>query len=145
MAHRYSVISEAWLTSENRDRAIFSTFLFRSKRLRLKRLDTFEPVRIKYGKGLPPTAGILKDISRNGARITLFQAAKLPKLVEIEFQLLGLSVQAHIRWHRKHNIGVQFEKPIDMDQTPFRLRRSRTEVVASYFKSNRAGPNKSAG
>jgi hypothetical protein len=142
MAYRYSVISEARLTSKNRGRAIFSTLLFRLKRLRLERLDTFEPVGIKCGKGLPSTAGVLKDISRNGARITLFQAAKLPKLVEIEFQLLGLSVQAHIRWHRKNDIGVQFEKPIDLDQTPFRLRRSRTEIVASYFKSNRAGPKK---
>ena len=125
-----------------RGRAIFSTFPFRSKQLRLERLDAFEPVGIKCGKGLPSTAGVLKDISRYGARITLFQAAKLPKLVEIEFQLLGLGVQAHIRWHRKNDIGVQFEKPIDLDQTPFRLRRSRTEVVASYFKSSHAGSKK---
>ena len=87
-------------------------------------------------------AGVLKDISHSGARITLSQAAKLPSSIEIEFQLLGVSAQAQIRWHRKNDIGVQFEEPIDLDQMPLRLRRSRTEVVASYFKSNRAGPKK---
>ena len=141
---RYSVIGKARLASENRGCAIFITFPFRSKRLRLKRLDAFEPVGIKYGKGLPSTAGVLKDISRKGARITLFEGAELPPSGEIEFQILGLSVQAQICWHRKNDIGVRFEKPIDMDQTPFRLRRSRTEVVASYFKSSRAGPKNAA-
>jgi len=142
MVYRYLEISEARLASENRGSAIFSAFPFRLKRSRLERLDSFEPVGIKCGKGLPSAAGILKDISRNGARISLTQAAKLPSSIEIEFHLLGLSVQAHIRWRRKNDIGVQFDKPIELDQTPFRLRRSRTEVVASYFKSNRAGPKK---
>ena len=142
MAYRYSVISGARLTSENRGSAIFSTFPFRLKRSRLQRLDAFEPVEIKCGKGLPSTAGVLKDISRNGARITLFQTAELPSSIEIEFQLLGVSVQAQIRWHRKNDIGVQFEEPIDLDQLPLRLQRSRADVVASYFKSKPARPKK---
>jgi len=123
-----------------RGRAIFSTFPFRSKQLRLERLDAFEPVGIKCGKGLPSTAGVLKDISRYGARITLLQAAELPSSIEIDFQHLGLSVQAQIHWRDKNDIGVRFEKPIDLDQMPLRPRRSRFEVVSSIFKSNRAGP-----
>ncbi len=142
MAYRCSVISEARLTSENRGTGIFSTFPFRLNRSRLERLNAFEPVGIKCGKNLPSPAGVIKDISRNGARITLFHAAELPSLIEIEFQLLGISVQAHIRWRRNNDIGVQFEKPIDLERMPLQLRRSRTEVVASYFKSKRAGTKK---
>ena len=138
MPYRYPVISEARFTSENRDRAIFSAFPIRIKRSRLHRLSTFEPVGIKCGNGLPSTAGVLKDISRSGARITLFQAAELPSSVEIEFQLLDLGVKAQIRWHRKNDIGVQFEEPINLDQMPLRLSRSSADVVLSYFKSNRA-------
>ena len=138
MPYRYSVVGEARLESENRGSAIFSVFPFRLKRLRLERLDTFEPVEIKRGKGIPSTAGILKDISQNGARISLVQGTELPNLVEIEFQLLGLIVQAHIRWRRNNEIGVQFEKPIDLDQMPLRFHRSRADVVVSYFESNRA-------
>ena len=138
MPYQYSVIGGARLTSENRGNAIFSTFPFRSKRSRLERLDVFEPVGIKCGKGLPSMAGILKDISQTGARITLSQAAKLPSSIEIEFHLLGLSVQAHIRWHRKNDIGVQFENPVDLEQMPLRLCRSSADVVASYFKSTKA-------
>jgi len=89
-------------------------------------------------------AGVLKDISCSGARITLSQAAKLPSSIEIEFHLLGLSVQAHIRWRRKNDIGVQFENPVDLEQMPLRLCRSSADVVASYFKSNRAGPKNAA-
>ncbi len=139
MAYRYSVIGEARLTSENRGSDIFSTFPFGLKRSRLERLDAFEAVEIECGNGLPSTAGVLKDISQNGARITLLQAAELPRSIEIEFQHLALSVQAHIHWRRKNDIGVRFEKPIDLDPMPLRPRRSRFEVVASYFKSNRAG------
>ncbi len=128
--------------SENRGRAIFSAFPFRLKRMRLERLDAFEPVEIKCAKDLPSTAGVLKDISRNGARITLFQAAKLPSSIEINFQLLEISAQARIRWRRDNDIGVQFEEPIDLDQMPIKRHRNRVDVVASYFKSNGAGPKK---
>ncbi len=117
---------------------IFSTFPFGSKRSRLARLDVFEPVEIKCGKGQPSIAGVLKDISQEGARITLFQPAGLPDFVEIDFQLLTLSVEAHIRWRRNNDIGVRFEEPINLDQMPLRLHRSRADVVASYFKSNRS-------
>jgi len=144
MGYRYSEISEARLASENRGSAIFSAFPFRLKRSRLERLDSFEPVGIKCGKALPSIAGVVKDISRNGARITLFQAAELPSSIEIEFQLFKLSVQAQIRWHRKNDIGVQFEAPIDLDQMPLRLQRSRADVVLSYFESNRAKSKKVA-
>ncbi len=136
------LIGEARLTSENRGSEIFSVFPLRLKRSRLARLDAFEPVEIKCGKGLPSTAGILKDLSRSGARITLFQAAELPSSIEIENHLLGISVQAHIRWRRDNDIGVRFEKPIDLDQMPLKHHRSRADVVASYFKSNRAGSKK---
>jgi len=142
MPYRYSVIGEARLRDRDRGSAIFSAFPFHIKRMRLERLDAFEPVGIKCGKGLPSTAGVVKDISRNGARISLFQAAELPNSIEIEFQLLEFSVKAQIRWHCKNDIGVQFEEPIDLDQMPLRLQRSRAEVVASYFKSNPARPKK---
>ena len=125
---------------ENRGSVIFNSFSFRSKQSRLARLDVFEPVEIKCGKGQPSIAGVLKDISQEGARITLFQPAQLPNLVEIKFQLLALNVQAHIRWRHNNDIGVHFEESINLDQMPLRLHRSRTDVVASYFKSNRAGP-----
>ncbi len=140
MPYRYSVIGGARLTSETRGSEIFSAFPFRLKRSRLARLDAFEPVEIKCGKGLPSTAGILKDISRSGARITLCQAAELPSSIEIENHLLEISVQAHIHWRRDNDIGVHFDEPIDLDKMPLRLHRSRADVVASYFKSNRAGP-----
>ncbi len=119
---------------------IFSTFPFGSKRSRLARLDVFEPVEIKCGKGQPSIAGVLKDISQEGARITLFQPAGLPDFVEIDFQLLTLSVEAHIRWRCNNDIGVRFEEPINLDRMPLRLHRSRVDVVASYFKPKRAGP-----
>ena len=144
MPCRYPVICEARFTSYNRDSAIFSIFPFRIRRSRLQRLNAFEPVGIKCGIGLPSPAGVVKNISRNGAGITLFQATELPKSIEIEFQLLGLNVQAHIRWRRDNDIGVQFEEPIDLEQMPLQLRRSRADVVASYFKSNRAGPKKAS-
>ena len=107
-------MSGARLTSENRGSAIFNAFPFRLKRSRLeKRLIAFHPVGIKCGNGLLTTAGIIKDISRNGAGIWLFLAVELPNSIEIEFQLLELSVQAHIRWRCNDDIGVQFEEPID--------------------------------
>jgi len=137
-------MSKARLMSENRGGAMFKAFPFRIIRPRLQRLDTFEPVGIKCGNGFSSTAGILKDISRNGARISLIEEAELPKLVEIEFQLLGLIVQAHVRWRRKNDMGVQFEKPIDLDQMPLRLRRNRAHVVVSYFESDRAKSKKVA-
>jgi hypothetical protein len=107
-------------------------------------LNTFEPVGIKCGNGVPSVAGVLKDISRIGARISLFQAAKLSNLIEIEFQLLECSVQAQIRWHRNNDIGVQFQEPIDLNQMPLRFHRSRSDVVLSYFKPNHAKSKKVA-
>ncbi len=142
MPYRYSVVGEARSTSENRGSEILSAFPLRLKRSRLARLDAFEQVEIKCGKGLPSTAGVLKDISRSGARITLFQAAELPSSIEIEIQLLKISVQARIRWRRDNDIGVQFEEPIDLDQMPLKRRRNRADVVASYFKSDRTGSDK---
>lgn len=102
----------------------------------------FEPVGIKSGKGLPAMAGVLKDMSCSGARITLSQAAKLPSSIEIEFQLLGVSVQALVRWRRNNDIGVKFENPVDLEQMPLRLCRSSADVMLSYFNSNHAGPKK---
>ena len=142
MPYRYSVVGEARSTSENRGNMIFSAFSFRSKLKRPERLDAFEPVEIKCGKGLPSTAGVLKDISRNGARITLVQAAKLPSSIEIEIQFLAINVQAHIYWRRNNDIGVQFEEPIDLDQMPIKRHRSMADVVASYFNSDHTGPDK---
>ncbi len=124
--------------SENGGSVFFRNFPFGSKQSRLARLDVFEPVEIKCGKGQMSIAGVLKDISPEGARITLFQPAGLPDFIEVDFQLLTLSVQAHIRWRHNNDIGVRFEEPINLDQMPLRLHRSRADVVASYFKSNRS-------
>ena len=144
MAYRHPAVSETRLTSENRGSAMFRAFPFRIIQPRLQRLDTFEPVGINCGNGFSTTAGVLKDISRNGARILLAQGTKLPNLVEIEFHLLGLVVQAHIRWHRNNEIGVRFEKPIELNQMHLRFRRNRADVVLSYFESKRAKSKKVA-
>ena len=133
-------MSEARLTSKNRDSAILKAFPFRLKRSRLEeRLNAFQPVGIKCGNGLLTASGIIKDISRNGAGIWLFEAFELANSIEIEFQLLEFSVQAQIRWHRNDDIGVQFDEPIDLDQIPLQLHRSGPDVMLSYFELDRAG------
>lgn len=93
-------------------------FLRGKKTNRKPRISAFEVVEIKNGNGLPSSIGVVKNISENGARITIFEADRLPARFEMWLPSAGLGASARIRWRWKNDIGVRFRKPINLDPMP---------------------------
>ena len=79
------------------------------------RIDAFDVVDIKECDDFPSSIGVIKNISRRGARITVFNAHHLPNNFEIWFSGSGTGARAKIRWRDKNDVGVRFRKPIDPD------------------------------
>jgi hypothetical protein len=63
---------------------------------------------------------IVKDVSRNGARITLEGAISLPEMVILKIDLTGERRRARVAWQRDREAGLAFA----LEHSPVSLKRS---------------------
>ena len=98
-----------------------------------KRIPTFGVVEIHNHHGSVLERATMRDLSINGALIQLATSQRLPDTITLWFPTDRIEKKATIRWRKDMSIGVEFDDPIII---PERLehRRSRAEVVASYFR-----------
>ena len=97
------------------------------------RIPTFGVVEIHNHQGSVLERATLRDLSINGALIQMATSQQLPETITLWFPTDRIEKKATIRWRKDLSIGVEFDDPI---MIPERLehRKSRAEVVASYFR-----------
>ena len=74
----------------------------------LKAVLTFEDPKI------PPVEGLLKDLSRTGARIALPDSCLLPRQFTVFIPQKRQSLRGNLRWRQGRFVGVSFETPVDL-------------------------------
>ena len=77
-----------------------------------RRLPSFGPAEILDTDGRPVQRCMVKEISRTGANITPDDPETLPEICEIRIPHLKLNLTAHVRWHKKNRVGLEFDRPV---------------------------------
>ncbi|MBY0613523.1 MAG: hypothetical protein K2P80_15205 [Beijerinckiaceae bacterium] len=69
----------------------------------------------------------LVDISETGARLSGAILHALPPVFVLEVKSINLNEQVQLRWKLKHEIGVMFLQPINLEQMNITVARSPGE------------------
>src|SRR3954464_15783355 len=64
--------------------------------------------RARLHPGDEPTAVIVKNVSRTGAKLSLPTTMKLPDHFELDVPALGFTAQVSVRWRLEQEVGVVF-------------------------------------
>ncbi len=108
---------------------------FRRHVNRRMRRPAYEAIEIYTRPGQPPYAGILKDISANGAHLHVFDAKNLPKRFTLGIRILKTTVDCELKWRKGNRIGVEFARLVDIGPMPSRPKVDRREIIAAQFRS----------
>ena len=107
---------------------------FRKTANRRERRPAYEAVEIHISPGLPPHAGVLKDISTGGAHLHVFAAENLPRSFALGIPVLKTTVDCKVRWRKGDRLGVEFARIVDLAAMPRRPKVDRREIIAAHFR-----------
>ena len=90
------------------------------------RSKTFLKAQIRV-QNLPAIDCVVRNISRNGARIEVDDTLALPRQFELELPQRGMVLLCEFRWRRDYRVGVRFVGP----QSPRAPRNQAMEELRS--------------
>ncbi len=113
---------------------MFKRLPFRKEKNRMPRRPAYEAIEIENQPGMPPYAGILKDISPTGAHLHVFDAQSLPRTLVLHIPVLDHSrrMRSQMAQGQPDWCGVQHadRSGADAEPAPGRPPRNHRSAVS---------------
>lgn len=78
------------------------------RRLEIDRLPQFKGVKLIFNAGSAYFDGVLKELSKSGARIETSQPHHVPDVFTVKTNVEGVDAKCHRIWSDNKSIGVKF-------------------------------------